>query len=163
MFGLGWQGGKGTAHINGGTLNLSQLHPTDSIKGASVLNLTATGTVVITGNQLTPVSNYISAGKITANGGAGTVAYSFDSGANKTTLQVAPPRQSVTGVTASGGNTTLTYQTTPGHIYHIEGTPSLSPASWTRVAGSTTNATGASVTFSFPTSGDQTFYRTVSP
>jgi len=24
MFGLGWQGGKGTAQINGGTLNLSQ-------------------------------------------------------------------------------------------------------------------------------------------
>ena len=24
MFGLGWQGGKGTAQINGGTLNLAQ-------------------------------------------------------------------------------------------------------------------------------------------
>lgn len=162
MFGLGWNGGMGTAQINGGTLNLAQLSPTDSIKGASVLNLTGTGTVVITGNQLTPVGNYISAGKITANGGP-NVAYSYDSGVNKTTLQVAPPRQSVTSVTASGGNTTITYQTTAGHIYHIESTASLSPVSWTRVAGSTATATGTSATFTFPTSGAQTFYRTVSP
>ena len=51
MFGLGWNGGKGTAQINGGTLNLSQWiqHP-DSIKGASVLNVAGTGKVVITGN-----------------------------------------------------------------------------------------------------------------
>jgi hypothetical protein len=163
MFGLGWQGGKGTAQINGGTLNLSQWQATNSIKGASVLNLTGTGTVLITGNQVTSVSNYISSGKITANGGAGTVAYGYDSGADKTTLQVAPPRQSVTGVAVSGGNTTLTWQTTAGHTYHIESTPSLSPTAWTRVAGTTTNATGASVTFTFPASGDQQFYRTVSP
>ena len=116
MFGLGWQGGKGTAQINGGTLNLSQWSSSPgSIQGASVLNLTGTGTVVITGNYASSVSNYVSTGKITANGGAGTVAYGFDSGANKTTIQVAPPRQSVTGVTASGGNATLTCQTTAGH------------------------------------------------
>jgi hypothetical protein len=144
-------------------LNLSQWHPTDSIKGASVLNLTGTGTVVITGNYVTSVSNFVSSGKITANGGAGTVAYGYDSGANKTTLQVAPPQQSVTGVTASGGNTTLTYQTTAGHIYHIESTPGLPPTSWARVAGSTTNATGASVTFTFPAGSGRMFYRTVSP
>jgi hypothetical protein len=162
MFGLGWNGGTGTAQINGGTLNLAQLSPTDSIKGASVLNLTGLGTVVITGNQLAPVGNYISAGKITANGGP-NVAYSYDSGANKTTLQVAPPQQSITIVTASGGNMTITYQTTPGHIYHIESTASLSPASWARVAGSTTTATGGSASFTFPVTGAQTFYRTVSP
>ena len=117
MFGLGWNGGKGTAQINGGTLNLSQWHPTDSIKGASVLNLTGTGTVVITGNHVASVSNYVSSGKITANGGAGVVAYGFDSSANKTTVQVAPPQQSITGVAVSGGNATITYQTTAGHIY----------------------------------------------
>jgi hypothetical protein len=162
MFGLGWQGGKGTAQINGGTLNLAQLHPTDSIKGTGVLNLTGTGTVVIAGNQLTAVANYIRDGKITANGGP-NVAYGFDPVANKTTLQVAPPQQSVTSVTVSGGNTTVTYQTTAGHIYHIESSPSLSPTAWTRVAGSTTTATGASVTFTFPVSGGALFYRTVSP
>jgi hypothetical protein len=162
MFGLGWQGGTGTAHIEGGTLYLSQWHPTDSIKGSSVLELSGTGTVVITGNYVASIASFISSGKITANGGP-NVAYGYDSGANKTTLQVAPPQQSVTSVSASGGNTTITYQTTAGHIYHIESTASLSPASWTRVAGSTTTATGASATFTFPTSGAQTFYRTVSP
>ena len=164
MFGVGWNGGKGIVIItNGGKLILHQWHPTDSIKGASVLNLTGTGTVVITGNQLTPIANYVSSGKIIANGGAGTVAYGFDSAANKTIIQVASPRQSVTSATVRGGNVTLTYQTTAGLFYHIESTPSLSPALWTPVAGSITNATGASVTFMFPTRGDQTFYRTVSP
>ena len=163
MLGLGWNGGKGTALVNGGTMNLSNLHPTDSIKGSSVLDLGGTGTVLITGNHLTTVANYITAGKIKANGGAGTVVYSYDSGANKTALQVAPPQQSITGVSVSGGNTTLTYQTTPGHIYHIESSPTASPTTWTRVTGSTTNATGTAVSFTFPSSGEQTFYRTASP
>jgi hypothetical protein len=163
MFGMGWQGGKGTAQINGGTLNLSQWSTSPgSIQGASVLNLTGTGTVVITGNYVSSVSNYVSTGKITANGGP-NVAYGFDSGANKTTIQVAPPRQSLTGVTASGGNTTLTCQTTAGHLYHIESTASLSPTAWTAVTGTATNATGASVTFSFPAGSGPMFYRTVSP
>lgn len=164
MFGLGWQGGTGTAHINGGTLSLSQWHPTDSIKGTSVLDLTGTGTVVITGNYVASISNFISSGKITANGGP-NVAYGYDSSANKTTLQAAPPRQSITSVTASSGNMTLTCETTAGHIYHIESAASLSPASWTRVPGSTITATGTSTIFTFPTSSAQaqTFYRTVSP
>lgn len=162
MFGLGWNGGKGTAQVNGGTLNLTQLHPTDSIKGASVLNIAGTGTVLINGNQLTPVINYISAGKITANGGP-NVAYGYDSTVNKTILQVAPPRQSVTAVSVAGSDVTIRYQTTPGHIYHLESTPALSPATWTRVPGSTTNAAGTSVTFTFPADSGPTFYRTVSP
>jgi len=127
------------------------------------LDIAGTGTVLMPGNHLNSVSNYVSGGKITANGGAGTVAYGYDSGLNKTIVQVAPPRQSVTAVSVSGGNTTLTYQTTAGHIYHIESTTNLSPTAWARVAGTTTNATGASVTFTFPASGDQRFYRTVSP
>jgi hypothetical protein len=162
MFGLGWNGGKGTAQINGGTLNLSQWHPTDSIKGQSVLNITGTGAVVITGNYVTSISNFVSSGKITANGGP-NVAYSYNSGSNKTILQVAPPLQSVKSVAVSGGNATVSYETTAGHIYHIESTPTLSPAAWTPVAGSTTNATGSSVTFTFPAGSAQAFYRTVSP
>jgi hypothetical protein len=163
MFGLGWLGGKGTANVNGGTLNLNQWSTSPgSIQGASVLDVAGTGTVLINGNYTSSVSNYVSSGKITANGGP-NVAYGYDPDANKTTIQVAPPRQSVTGGTVSGGNTTLTYHTTAGHTYHIESTPSLSSTSWTRVAGSTTNATGASVTFSFPAGPDQMFYRTVSP
>jgi hypothetical protein len=166
MFGLGWNGGKGTALINGGTLNLSQLSPTDSIKGASVLNVAGTGKVVINGDQQASVSNYISAGKITANGGP-TVFYSYDPGANKTTISAVllpAPRQSITAISVNGGNVSLTYQTTPQHTYYIEGTPSLSPAVWTPVTGSTNPvATGAPVTFIFPASPGPMFYRTVSP
>jgi hypothetical protein len=73
------------------------------------------------------------------------------------------PRQSITAVSVSGGNVSITYQTTFQHTYHIENTPCLSPASWTPVPGSTNAATGAPVTFTFPASPGQTFYRTVSP
>jgi len=162
MFGLGWNGGKGTANINGGTLNLSQWHPTDSIKGASTLTVTKTGTVSITGNHVNSVSNYVSSGKIKADAG-NTVAYSFDGSVNKTQIQVAPPQQSIATFTSNGGNTTIVYQTTPGHIYHLEATTSLSPAAWTAVAGSATNATGTAVSFTLPADAGQMFYRTVSP
>jgi hypothetical protein len=162
-FGLGFSGGKGTAQIHGGTLNLAQWNDTQAIQGASLLDIAGTGTVLMTGNHLNSVSNYISAGKITANGGAGTVAYGYDSSLNQTILQVAPPQPSITGVAVSGGNATITCQTTPGHFYAVQSSTNVSPTAWTRVAGTTTNATGASVTLTFPVSGDQRFYRTVSP
>jgi len=165
MFGLGWNGGKGTANINAGTLNLSQWSASQSISGASVLNVAGTGKVVITGDQFLSVSNYVTAGKITANGGP-NVFYFHDASANKTTISAVllpAPRQSITAISVSGGNVSLTYQTTQQHTYYIEGTPTLSPASWTPVAGSTNAATGAPVTFTFPVSGGQLFYRTVSP
>jgi hypothetical protein len=163
MFNMGYQGGKGTAQIKGGTLNLSQLDDYTWIQGESVLDVSGTGKVVINGDHQLAMDDYVSAGQITANGGAGTVACGFDSDANKTILQVAPSRQSITGAAVSSGNVTLTCQTTAGHFYHLESSPRLSPATWTRVTGSTTNAAGASVTFTFPTSGDQRFYRTASP
>ena len=167
MFGLGWNGGKGTANINGGTLNLSQWSASSpgSIAGDSVLNVAGTGKVVINGDQQASVINYISAGKITANGGP-NVFYSYDPGANKTTISAVllpAPRQAITAISLCGGNVSITYQTTPQHTYYIEGTPSLSPTSWTPVAGSTNPATGAPVTFIFPASPGQLFYRTVSP
>lgn len=165
MIGLGWNGGKGTAHINGGTLNLSQFNATESIKGDSVLNLTGTGLVVINGDHRTAVGNYVSAGKITANGGP-TVFYAYDSGANKTTISAVmlpPPQQSITDIAVSAGEVTITYQTTDQHTYYIEGTPSLSSPVWTPVPGSTNTATGAPVTFTFPAGNGQMFYRTVSP
>jgi hypothetical protein len=165
MFSCGWLGGKGTALINGGTLNLNQWHATDSIKGDSILNVAGAGKVVINGNWLTSVGNFVTAGKITANGGP-NVFYGYDATANKTTISAVPlpaPRQSITAISVSDGNVTITYETTPQHTYYIESTPSLSPASWTPVLGSTNAATGAPVTFTFPTSGSQMFYRTVSP
>ena len=72
MFGLGWQGGKGTAQINGGTLNLSQWDDFASIQGASVLDVSGTGKVVINGDHQLSVNDYVSTGQITNSGGAGT-------------------------------------------------------------------------------------------
>lgn len=163
MFGLGWNGGKGIAQVNGGTLNLTQLHPTDSIKGESVLNLAGSGKVVITGDHVAPVGNYVSGGKITANGGP-DVFYFYDADANRTYVSAVllpAPRQSITSVSVSGGDVSITYQTTRQHTYFIESTPTLSPAVWTPVVGSTNLATGTPVTFIFPASPGQSFYRTV--
>ncbi len=167
MFGLGWNGGTGTALINGGTLNLNQWHATDSIKTAtSLLSVSGTGKVVITGDQTLSVSNYIVAGKIT---GSPSVYYSYNGITGKTTISTnlvtSPPSQMVTGVTVSGTNASLTYQTTAGHSYVIQQTPSLSPTSWVNVPGSAvTNATGASVIFPcpMPAGTNSMFYRTLS-
>jgi hypothetical protein len=164
MFGLGWNGGTGHANINGGTLNLNQWHATDSVKGASVLNVAGSGKVIINGNWVTSVANYVAGGRITANGGP-TVYYAYDSGVNKTTISATPlppPRQSITAVSVGGGNVSITYQTTDQHTYHIESSPSLSSPIWTPVVGSTNAATGASVTFAFPAGSGPAFYRTVS-
>jgi hypothetical protein len=167
MFGLGWNGGTGTALIHGGTLNLSQWSASSpgSIVGASVLDVAGTGKVVITGNYAASVSNYVSSGQITANGGP-NVFYFYDAGANKTTISAVllpAPQQSITAVSVSGGNVSITYQTTYQHTYHIESTPKLSPTAWTPVTGSTNAATGAPVTFTFPAGSSPMFYRTVSP
>src|SRR6266576_1878173 len=79
MFGLGWNGGKGSVHVNGGTLTLSQWSASSpgSIVGASVLDIGA-GTVVIAGNQVSSVSGFISSGKITGYGGTGIVSNFFN-------------------------------------------------------------------------------------
>jgi hypothetical protein len=60
---------------------------------------------------------------------------------------------------------TLTYATTPGFTYHVESSTSLTPASWTVLPGSATNATGTSVTFTDTSAPNnpQLFYRVGSP
>jgi hypothetical protein len=166
-FGLGSSGGQGLAQINNGsTLNLAQLGA-DRIQGASVLDIVGTGKVVVNGDATASVGAYVSGGQITASGTT-NVLYSYDSGTGKTTITSGaalppPPPQSVTGVIVSGGNVSLTYETTAGYTYYVESTPSLSPAVWTPVVGSTNPATGAPVTFIFPVGSGQMFYRTVSP
>ena len=77
-----------------------------------------------------------------------------------------PPSQAITGVSAnSATGVTLTFATTPGFTYHVEMTTNLAPVAWSIVAGSTTNASGNSATFTdtSPKTGAQQFYRTVSP
>ncbi|MGH7951526.1 MAG: hypothetical protein ACREFE_06365 [Limisphaerales bacterium] len=84
-FGLGFSGGTGIAHINGGTLTLSQLSA-NSIQGSgSVLDI-GDGTVVIAGNQVATVDSFVASGKITAYGGTGTIACNYDGNANTTTI-----------------------------------------------------------------------------
>lgn len=165
MFGLGWSGGTGFANIHGGTLNLTQWNDTESIKGASVLDVAGMGKVVINGDRTVSVGNFVAGGKITASGTA-NVLYSYDSGTGKTTITsgvpLPPPSQSITDVNVSAGQVSLTYETTAGYTYYIEATPSLSPATWTPVPGSTNAATGAAATFNFPVGSNPMFYRTVS-
>jgi formylmethanofuran dehydrogenase subunit C len=166
MFGLGWSGGTGYANIHGGTLNLTQWNDTESIKGASVLDVAGMGKVVINGDRTVSVGNFVASGKITASGTA-NVLYSYDSGTGKTTISsgvpLPPPSRSITGIAVNGGMVSLTYETTAGYTYYIEATPSLSPATWTPVPGSTNTATGAPVTFNFPVGSNPMFYRTVLP
>jgi hypothetical protein len=166
MFGLGWSGGTGYANIHGGTLNLTQWNDTDSIKGASVLDVAGMGRVIINGDRTVSVGNFVNSGKITA-GGTANVVYSYDPDTGKTTITsgepLPPPSQSITSVAVTGGNVSVTYQATAGYAYYIEETPGLSPATWSPVPGSTNTAPGASVTFTFPAGSGPMFYRTVSP
>ena len=92
MFGMGWSGGIGYVDVrNGGILDLSGFHATQSITNASVLNIES-GTVIIDGNQTGPVNDYILAGKIVAYHGTGTVNVDFDTmHADRTTVWATPP------------------------------------------------------------------------
>jgi hypothetical protein len=84
-FGLGFGGGTGIAHINGGTLTLSQW-PANAIQGSSSVLDIGGGKVVIAGNQVASVNSFIASNKITAYGGTGTVACSYNGTANTTTI-----------------------------------------------------------------------------
>jgi hypothetical protein len=67
--------------------------------------------------------------------------------------------------TGSNGLVGLTYGTVSGLTYHVETTTNLTPAVWTTVPGSETNALGDPIIFIDPNaSGDtQRFYRVRSP
>jgi len=101
MFGLGWNGGTGFGEINAGTLRLMNWHDTDSIKGASVLDISG-GQVVITGDRIGSVDAFISAGRITGYGGLGDVERVFDPGANTTTLTAVIPEPGTLGLLSLG-------------------------------------------------------------
>jgi hypothetical protein len=76
------------------------------------------------------------------------------------------PQQNILGILINGdGSVTLTYATTPGFPYHVETTTNLSPASWTTLPGSATNANGVTMIFTDPNpvGSGQRYYRTVSP
>ncbi|MGA2244646.1 MAG: glycosyl hydrolase family 28-related protein [Verrucomicrobiota bacterium] len=68
---------------------------------------------------------------------------------------------------AAGGGllVAITYATTPDSTYHVVTATNLATSVWTAVPGSSTNTQGLSVTFTDPApiSGQQRFYRVVSP
>jgi hypothetical protein len=112
----------------------------------------------------TSVENYLTNKWFTPNGSL------FISNAISVPFAVSPggsaPQQDILGIIINGdGSVTLTYATTPGFPYHIETTTNLSSASWTTLAGSATNANGATMIFTDlnPVNSSQRYYRTVSP
>ena len=77
-----------------------------------------------------------------------------------------PPTHSITGLSADVSNgVLLTYDTEPGFSYHVETTTNLAQPTWAALSGSTINATGTSTTFTDtnPYTGEDRFYRAVSP
>jgi hypothetical protein len=89
--GLGWTDpnktntGVGRVYVNSGTLNLSQLHPTQSIGPESFIQI-GDGTVMIMGNQVAVTESYEAAGKITARDTDKTVVATFDTTTQMTLL-----------------------------------------------------------------------------
>lgn len=100
MLGLGTatatsaSGGQGFLNVNdGGILNLANIHSggtQGSIQLGSLLDISGSGLVTISGNFLSVMNGYIAAGRITGNDIAGNVQAVFDGGLNKTLLTVVP-------------------------------------------------------------------------
>ena len=95
MIGLGWNTGKGTIYLKSGELNLANIHPTDSIKDSSLIDISG-GTITITGDHLSKINDYIAAGKIIATGATGNVLAYFDADAGKTIVKDGMPLINVT-------------------------------------------------------------------
>lgn len=77
MVGLGWNTGTGAVDVIAGHFDLHNMHPTDSIKEGSLLDV-RNGVVTIDGNHLGKVNDYIANGRIVGFGGQGTVNTDFD-------------------------------------------------------------------------------------
>ncbi len=99
---------------------------------------------------------------LVATPGVGTT----NSPATSSAFTVSASGPDVSGVTVnSDGSVTLVYTTTVNAKYHLETTTNLSTIAWATVAGSVTNASGTSVTFTDTNSAAamERFYRVVSP
>jgi hypothetical protein len=162
MFGLGWNGGKGTVHVNGGTLNLSQWSSSSpgSIVGNSVLDIGA-GKVVITGNQVTSISNFISSGRITGYGGTGIVSNFFNG--VTTTLTATAGSGSASNVAAIlsikllNSNLMLSWPTSTVY-YVLKSATNLAPVFWKTVTNSVTTINGTNQVV-LNMSGKTSFFR----
>lgn len=91
MIGLGWETGTGFVNVIAGVLDLQNIHPTDSIKEGSVMDI-RNGAVIIDGDHAWKINDYIAAGKIVAFGGEGTINVDFDvRNKGKTTITAVHP------------------------------------------------------------------------
>jgi hypothetical protein len=165
MIGLGWNGGKGTARINGGTLRLLAWDGVNSIKGASIMDIGA-GTVVITGNQTTSVSNFISSGKIIGYGGTGTVSNYFNGSTTTLTANPGgePPTTNVISIPVIKlVNSTVVISWPTSAVYYVLQSASNlgAPVVWKTVTNSVITSSGTNqVTLNL--SGQQSFFRLTS-
>jgi hypothetical protein len=167
MIGLGWNGGKARARINGGTLRSASWNSTNSIKGASVLDIGA-GTVVITGNQVSSVSNFISSGKITGYGGTGTVSNYFNGGANTTTLTATPGGEppttnviSIPAIKLVNANVVISWPTSAVYYVLQSATNLVAPVVWNTVTNSVAMINGTNQVI-LSLSGQRSFFRLAS-
>jgi hypothetical protein len=137
MFGVGFNGGSfaglGTVLMNGGTLNLAQWNPTDSMGPNSDLDIRH-GTVVITSNYVDSVNNFVAAGRITGYGGVGTVSAVYDTNNNQTIV-------TATGTPGAGGPySPLNWPTNINpnlfvHYYVADGSLSAPNGNWLNTLG----------------------------
>jgi len=163
MFGLGWNGGKGTAQINGGTLNLFQWSASSpgSIVGNSVLDIGA-GKVVINGNQVSSINNFISSGKITSYGGTGIVS-NFFNGVNTTLTAIpgVPPVTNVVNILSINlvnTNLVLSWPTSTAYYVLKSATNLSAPVVWKTVTNSVTTSNGTNQVV-LNLSGQRSFFR----
>ncbi len=148
QLGLGWSGGDGFVNImDGGILALSNIHPTDSIKQTSVIDVIGSGKIVIPGDYTTTMMSYIAAGKITGNGlaGATQVQVAFANGATTVTaisdpdgIQIVPP---VLSIRQTGSDTfELTWPYGPGSFSAVITNDLTAPGPWTMLESPVTLA-----------------------
>jgi hypothetical protein len=91
MTGLGWDTGTGFVNVIAGSLDLAQLHPTNSIKEGSVMDI-SNGIVTIDGDYAVQINDYKDAGRIVGFGGTGTVNVDYNErNAGKTTVTAFHP------------------------------------------------------------------------
>jgi hypothetical protein len=159
-FGLGVGGGTGILHINGGTLTLSQWAANCIQGNDSVLDIGG-GTVVIAGNQAASVDGFIASGKITAYGGAGTVACGYNASANTTTITAVKGSTSSNtvylSIQLSGANLVLTWPASSVY-YGLQSTTNLiAPVIWQPLTNTIVTANGTNKII-LPLSSKITFF-----
>lgn len=166
MFGLGWNGGKGTVQINGGILSLSQWSASSpgSIAGASVLDIRA-GTVVIAGNRVSSVNSFISSGKITGYGGLGVVSNHFNGVSTiLTAMPGEPPTTNVVNLLSIQlVNTNLVLEWPTSTVYYVLKTATnlAAPVVWQTVTNNVTTNSGTNQVV-LNVSGQRSFFRLAS-